>query len=159
MKPKTILAALLLAVIMQGAATTPPASRLAGLDWLLGSWKRETAKHVTWEHWQRLSDHLYTGQSYRIATAGGDTVYAEDLLLVEMAGEVFYIAKVPENTYPVPFKLSAGETSAGAAFENTEHDFPQRIIYNRRDDGSMTVVLSGPANGETRQVELHFTRE
>lgn len=107
--------------------------------------------------WRQLSERTFEGESFRVSKATGDTVFAESLLLVEMASEIFYIPKVVENKYPVPFKLISFEKTK-VVFENLEHDFPQRIINVRNSDDSISAYDGGRKNGEERQIEFQFQR-
>ena len=76
----------------------------------------------------------------------------------EMAGEMFYIPKVAENEYPVPFRCTSME-SGRVVFENPTHDFPLKIIYQRSGEDELTVTIEGPGGAEgTRQVDFHFRR-
>ncbi|MFN0159313.1 MAG: DUF6265 family protein [Bacteroidota bacterium] len=132
---------------------------LSDLQWVIGTWKRESAKSITYEHWRQQSNRTLEGESYRIVKATGDTAFGESLMLVEMAGEVFYISKVPENKYPVAFKLASLEKGT-AVFENPAHDFPQRIIYTQNADGSMTAAIEGPGESadKPKRIEFPFQR-
>ena len=139
-----------------------PAASWAGdleeLDWIIGKWKRESRRGVVHEAWQRLSDRTVEGDSWIVSGSDGKKYPLESLLLVEMAGEVFYIPKVAENEYPVPFRLTSVE-SGRVVFENPTHDFPQKIIYQRTDHNKLKVTIEGPGDGEeSRQVEFDFRR-
>ncbi len=141
------------------AATSGAADELNALSWLEGTWVRETSRSTRYESWKRLSDNTMEGDSWSISKADGKRRQVESLRLVSMGGEVFYIAKVPENPLPVPFKLTSGAESR-LTFENPEHDFPTAIIYGRNGDGSMTVWAEGPGDGgEKQRLEFHFTRQ
>ncbi len=146
---------LLVLTLVSGAGSR--AAELSDLAWLEGTWQRETSRGPVYEHWERLSDNTWEGGSWRQATDGPRRTL-EWLLLVKMGGELFYIPKVGENALPVPFKL----TSLGddrAVFENLDHDFPQRIIYQRRSDSAMHVRIEGPGDGgQTQGIEFEFTR-
>jgi len=143
------------------APTKPGEAKLERLQWLLGSWKREAKTGTIHETWTRLGDRAYEGKSTRVDNAGGAHVPLEDLLLTEMGGEVFYISKVAENSYPVAFRLTElGERSA--VFENPTHDFPQRILYDLRDDGTLLAAIEGPgeaAGSPPRRIEFPFKRD
>ncbi len=135
------------------------APNLKDFEWLLGTWKRESAKSVTLESWRKLSERTFEGEGVRRSKATGDSVLVESLLLAEMRGEIFYLAKVAENRLPVAFRL----TSLGggrAVFENPEHDFPQRITYIRNADGSLLVITAGKVGGqgEAKQIEFSFQK-
>lgn len=132
------------------------ANAIDQLRWLTGSWMRKSSRGRVHEKWTLLSDRTFEGRSWRLVD--GSETPIESLLLVEMEDEVFYIAKVAENPYPVPFRLTA-LVDGRAVFENPDHDFPTKIVYARNDDGSMTVSTEGPdANGELRRVDFEFTR-
>jgi hypothetical protein len=135
-----------------------PKAKLNDLSWIIGTWKRETEKSVTIETWTRLSPRTIEGISHRIAKATGDTVFTEYLLLAEMEREVFYIPKIAENEYPVPFKMIEVEAGRKAIFSNPNHDFPQKISYELQADGTLLAVTSGLENGKERQIPFHFQR-
>ena len=157
----TLLLALTAAV---GAAPPEPAkhgeAKLERLQWLLGSWKREGRSGTIHESWTRLGDRVLEGTSTRVDKSGGIHVPLEDLLLVEMGGEVFYISKVDENPYPVAFRLTE-LAERSAVFENPTHDFPQRIVYELREDGTLLAAIEGPGEdgGAPRRVEFPFKRD
>lgn len=126
--------------------------------WLLGTWRRESEGSITEESWRKLSDRTYEGQSVRISKANGDTVFTESLLLTEMEGSLFYVAKVAENPHPVSFMMTALEGNR-IVFENAKHDFPQKIVYELKDADSFIAIVSGPSNGEQRSIEFPFKRK
>lgn len=134
-----------------------PVSPLEQLSWLAGTWRRETAQALTYETWRQLSNSTFEGESFRLAKASGDTVFTESLLLVAMQEAVFYIPKVAENAYPVPFKLTVLEDDR-AIFENPRHDFPQRVIYARSGHDAFTATVEGELNGKQRRIDFHFVR-
>lgn len=110
-------------------------------EWLLGHWTGE--RGVT-ESWKQAGDRTYEGHGF-------DGKSSESLRLVEMSGEVFYIAKVAHNELPVAFKLAiCGDDLL--VFENPAHDFPRRIEY-RRDGDALTVRVS---DGAERGFDLKF---
>lgn len=140
------------------AAATKPNSLMENLSWLTGTWRRETAKSITIETWRRVSDRTFEGEGLRRSRASGDTVFTESLLIVAMQGETFYIAKVAENLYPVPFKLTSLD-SGRAVFENPDHDFPQRITYVHHASDSLTVLVEGETQGKPRGLRFRFAKQ
>ena len=48
-------------------------------------------------------------------------------------------------------------TESSAVFENLEHDFPQRVGYERNGD-ALTAYIEGPMNGQTRRIEFPYRR-
>jgi len=131
---------------------------LDDLDWLVGTWKRESRRGEIYESWQRLSDHTFEGDSWVVSSSDGKEHPLESLLLAEMAGELFYIPKVPENDFPVPFRRTSAMPGR-IVFENSTHDFPQTIIYQRSGDDELKVTIQGPGDGEEpRKIDFHFRR-
>ncbi len=126
--------------------------RLSSLTWLLGTWSRPAPQGRATERWVQVDERLFRGEGRARIGAGGGRVL-ESLLLVELDGEVFYLAKVPENTYPVPFRLTASSETR-AVFENPSHDFPQRLEYTLVDGGLHVKVSAEADEGFT----LRFRR-
>ena len=88
-----------------------------------------------------MADTVFRGGGY---TIDGDTkTLNETLFLLEVEGEVFYFAKVAHNPFPVPFKLTQLSEQT-ATFENPEHDFPTKLVYQRTTQDSLEVAVSGP---------------
>lgn len=148
--------AILVAVTMILALPSLQSSALDELAWLEGDWYRATRSGEAIERWRRDGDGL-SGEG--LVVRDGRTALTESLLLVEMAGEVFYIAKPPENPYPVAFRLVSRDDGA-FVFENTTHDFPQRIIYRRTGEDTMTAAIEGPGQGgdAPQRIDFAFTR-
>ncbi|MEW6991134.1 DUF6265 family protein [Colwelliaceae bacterium 6441] len=78
-------------------------------------------------------------------------VSSETLRLVEMSGEIFYIAKVKSNDSPIAFKLT-NCTKNTAIFENSQHDFPKKINYKYKKNKGISVFVSGE-NGKGFLIE------
>lgn len=128
---------------------------LGDLDWLEGEWERPVRGGIAIERWVRTAAGL-TGEA--VVVRDGRERQTEALLLVEMGGELFYIAKPPENPYPVAFRrISAADGSF--VFENPTHDFPQRIIYRRIGEDAMVATIEGPGDdGGTTSIDFEFVR-
>ena len=128
---------------------------LKSFDWLIGTWKRETSRGIMIEKWTKVSDFTFEGESFTIQN--GDTTFAEYLRLLQFGKEVFYTPKVAHNKYPVPFKLIKADEN-GFTFEHSEHDFPQRIIYKQKKDGSLHARIEGTWNGKESGVDFYFRK-
>lgn len=148
-----------LAVLMF-LAWTPPllasdSRGVAGLEplsWMLGDWAFTRDGVTTGERWRRTDDLAWEGYGFMVKE--GDTSRTEDLRLLVLQGEVFYISKVGHNPLPVAFKLISGSDSA-CVFENPSHDFPQRIRY-RRTEAGITARIEGESSGKPRSAEFPF---
>jgi hypothetical protein len=125
------------------------------LAWLAGTWRFERNGRVVTERWTEPAGGMMLGTSQTIAS--GHTLEYEFIALrADAAGDVFYVAK-PSGQAEASFKLvRAGAREA--VFENPQHDFPQRISYVLKDDGTLLAAIEGTRNGKTRRVEFPYRR-
>ena len=125
-------------------------SPLASLSWIEGDWTMTTKKgEQRMELWRKADKNLYTGKGVKVAS--GDTTLLESIRLSYHDEQTWYIPTVPDqnNAQPVPFKMvQSGENKV--VFENPDHDFPQRILYqylpgvkNSKDADSLYVRVEG----------------
>ena len=113
---------------------------LTKIDKLPGEWHSEKNTSITVEHWEKISEKTYEGYGKFINKTDRTEVMTESLRLVEMSGEIFYLAKVSHNKFPVPFKLIESNDTT-LIFENSEHDFPKRIEYSFTGNDKMNVTV------------------
>lgn len=133
---------MLLALCFHGAVQAKVCDSLGSLSWLLGNWVAESGKSKISESWQQISDKTFEGAGVTYSLEKQKIVSSETLRLVEMSGEVFYLAKVASNHLPVAFKLTQC-TAESAVFENPQHDFPKKLHYQLTKDKRIIVVVSG----------------
>jgi hypothetical protein len=128
---------------------------LKNLEWVIGTWKRETSHGIMYENWKMINDTLMKGKVYRLMEA--DTVVMEQLSLEIIDGDIFYVPVVPHNKGAVYFKLieQPGDKSI---FENPEHDFPQRIIYSKISGDSLHARIEGMNKGIESGRDFYFKR-
>ncbi len=87
----------------------------------------------------------------------GEEVSVEYLrIAAEADGVVYYAA--PQGRLPAtPFR--AVEYGQGrAVFENLEHDYPQRIIYELQFGGAIKARIEGEVDGELKSSEWVLRR-
>lgn len=106
-----------------------------------------------------MRERTFEDEGVHRSQATGDSVLVESLVLAEMRGEIFYLAKVAENCWPVAFRL-ASLAGRRAVFENPEHDFPQRVTHILDADGSLLVITlrAERGQGEAKQLEFSFQK-
>ncbi|MGH9805166.1 MAG: DUF6265 family protein [Candidatus Acidiferrales bacterium] len=151
MKPVMAAVIILLAVAMipivpmSGVAEEPAgACGIEKLGWMAGSWEMVTEKSRTEEHWTKVAGGTLLGMSRTVA--GGKTVFFEYLRVEARPDGVYYVAH-PKARPGTDCKLVRCEGEE-AVFENPEHDFPQRIIYRKKPDGSLDARIEGPREGK-----------
>jgi hypothetical protein len=123
------------------------------LSALQGTWKMETSKGILYEGWQKLSDTLMQGGSYKIKER--DTAFFERVSLKRTASGIFYVPIVEENNLQsVGFKLTSYNNNS-FIFENPEHDFPKRIIYEIISPDSLHAYIDDGVNSTKRTDYLY----
>lgn len=133
------------------AANANSCTTLGSLTWLVGNWDSKNSELKISESWNRVSDKTFEGSGQTYSFKKNKIVSSETLRLVEMSGEIFYLAKVKSNDLPVAFKLTHC-TENSAIFENSQHDFPKKINYKYERNKGISVFVSGE-NGEGFLIE------
>ena len=133
-------------------ALTLSAHEVEELGWLAGCWQGEAGPVKYEEQWMRPGGGLMLGMS---RTVRGDKAVSQEFLSISSkSGVVYYTARVGTST--TPFKLIRLADSE-AVFENPEHDFPQRIIY-RKKDGGLHARIEGSEKGKTKSQDFPMRR-
>jgi len=150
-----IVSAILLALMLLSFAGTT--DRFTPLLTLEGTWVMQTRKGPLFEHWNKISDVELQSKSYRLN--GIDTMVLEKVRLIEKEGNILYIPVVENqnNRQPIEFRLISVEKSK-FTFENKQHDFPQRIIYNIVTADSIFARIEGEKKGVVSASDFHFKR-
>jgi hypothetical protein len=129
------------------SSTHDPDDPLASLAWLAGTWVSDDPEGPsTVEHWLAPEGGSMLGVG---RTAHDGRTVAFEFLRIEAEPEgVAYLAS-PQGKDP-PTRFAAAESGKGfIAFENPEHDFPQRIEYRREDD-RLQMRISGEVDGAAK---------
>lgn len=125
-----------------------PATMLAG-QWQTGA----NQKGVYWqEQWSRIDADNWRGLGRTFNQSETETG-REELRLVRMNGQWFYLAKVSHNSLPVAFALTEC-TASRLQFDNPAHDFPKRLVYHYQQDALRVEVSDAAGKG----FELQFKR-
>lgn len=124
--------------------------QLADLAWMAGSWRsvdlQEGHTTISEEHWTDGSGGTMFGVNRLIAD--DHTAFFEFLRIEADDDGKYYIAQPRGRSPGTRFELIES-TRRRAVFENQEHDFPQRIIYQREGD-TLTARVEGDQGGELR---------
>jgi hypothetical protein len=89
-------------------------------------------------------------------TVGAVTSEYEQLRL-RVEGNRLVYTSVPSRQKEASFP-SIEVTDTALVFENTAHDFPQRIIYRRRSADSIIARIEGPGTNGPRGVNFPMRR-
>jgi hypothetical protein len=127
---------------------------VAALAWLAGTWSTEKDGATVREMWLAPKDGAMAGLT--LTTRPGQAARAEYAKITAEPEGVTYTAVVGRQA-PTPFRLLAGGEGDAAVFENTEHDFPQRIIY-RRCGRDLCARIEGTLKGRLEHEDWRYHR-
>jgi hypothetical protein len=116
------------------------------LAWLAGCWTRPRPNGVIEEQWMAPLGGSMIGMSRTVVD--GRTREYEFVRIMAVDGRLAYIAK-PSGQAEATFPMKTLDEGL-VVFENPAHDFPQRVIYRRNADGTVTARIEGTVKGEAR---------
>ena len=124
------------------------------LGWMSGSWTTTSGGSVIEEHWTKPAGGTLIGMGRTLK--GEKTAFFEFLRIETRPDGVFYVAQ-PKGRPPVSFRL-VEQKDGFVAFENPQHDFPQRVTYQRAAENSMVAEVSGPQGGKMVTERFEYQR-
>jgi len=127
------------------------------LHLLVGTWKMETSKGALYETWQKVNDSTLRGYSYRLN--GKDSVLLEQVDLIRRKGNIQYIPVVKDenNNEAVIFTLSTMGNDI-YTFENSAHDFPQKVVYTLPANQILHAWIEGNTDGKPKRIDYRYTK-
>ena len=142
----------MLAAVMAVLALTG-AEEVAKLDWMAGSWVLERNGVSVRETWLAPGDGVMAGVSQTNRT--GRPPFVEFMKISAEPAGVTFTAIIPGQP-PTPFVRRPGPEGE-AVFENTAHDFPQRVIY-RRCEADLCARIEGTVGGKLQSQDWRYIR-
>ena len=125
------------------------------LGWLTGCWSLDGRDPGSTEQWMAPAGKSMLGANRTVSN--DQTVAFEFMRIIEDDnGNIVFIA-LPSGQEKAQFTLTAISDSM-VVFENPQHDFPQKIIYQQSDQNSLIGSIEGTINGSERAVEFPMTR-
>lgn len=124
------------------------------LEWLVGTWNRTNISkpgRSSHERWEKHDEFELSGIG--ITLQGLDTIFVEKISILMQDNSIYYVADVPENKQPVYFKLIE-ITDTGFVAENSNHDFPKRIVYQLEG-----VNLKAQISGDGKSIDYLFKKQ
>jgi hypothetical protein len=150
MMRNVILAATLTA---SSAVVADASGNIDRIAWLQGCWQSVAGDRTIEEQWTTPRGESMLGIG---RTVSGDTLVEYEFVVVRERGErLVYIAH-PSGQPSAEF-LSTTASPTEVVFENAEHDFPQRVGYQRQGT-ALDAWIDGTKNGQTRRINFHYQR-
>lgn len=157
MKKFKFLLVLSLIIVIASCNNKKVKNKLQSMEWLLGSWQMNTDKGMLYEEWVKENDSLFSGKSFMAINA--DTIILEYINLQLANNDLFYIPIVlnQNGEKPVLFKLTDKRENK-YVFENKQHDYPQKIVYNQISKDSFNAWVEGNKEGKYIKKDFKMTR-
>jgi hypothetical protein len=128
-------------------------SPIENLSWLSGCWEGRDGDSVLEEHWSKPEGQAMLGFGRTLKNE--KTMSYEFLQIREELGGLVYLPQL-QGTAAVPFRLTAFDKDK-FIFENSSHDFPQRIIYQRQNL-MLLAAIEGLQHGKQIREEFLMKR-
>jgi hypothetical protein len=124
------------------------------LRWLEGCWLAEQGSRTVEENWTVARGGTMIGVSRTVRD--GKLAGYELVILKEQDGTLVYEAH-PAAQATNEFR-AVTVTDSRVVFEDLEHDFPQRVCYERVGTDSLRAWVEGRMNGKEKRIEFPYTR-
>jgi uncharacterized damage-inducible protein DinB len=128
-----------------------PAGRLA---WLAGCWDDVRGGRTVEEQWMAPRGGVLLGMGR--TSGGARPANYEQMRIEEREGKLVFVAR-PSGQPEAAF-TQVELTDSLVAFENPTHDFPQRIVYRLKADGSLLATTEGRERGQRRSFDFPLRR-
>jgi hypothetical protein len=145
----------ILSVILILASLQSLAADISQLSWLSGCWSYDAQDSGSGEYWTPPAG----GSMLAVARTvrDGQTVGFEYLRIAETDEESLALFASPSGQTPARFELLS-LTETEVVFENSDHDFPQRVIYRIGENGTVLGRVEGESDGTKIGIDFPMTR-
>jgi len=135
---------------LAGVGVPQSEASLSDIGWLSGCWQGREGNAVIEEIWSKPSGGSMLGMGRTVK--GNRTVSFEFMQFREENGSLVFLPQ-PGGGARVSFPLK-DSFGGKATFENLKHDFPQRVIYERKGKALMWASIEGMQNGKAERQEF-----
>ena len=140
--------------ILAASLVTVAAQQIQRLSWLVGCWEAVSSERTVEEHWMAPRGGSMVGVG---RTVRGQTLVEFELVVIREQGDRLAYEAHPSGQPSAVF-LSRELTDSTVVFENLEHDFPQRIGYQRKGPDALLAWIEGSRQGKFRRIEFPYRR-
>lgn len=147
----------LVAMALPLLAQADDVARVTQLSWMTGCWGFSGGGSSYEEVWLAPTLNNMLGLSHRVSD-DGITREFEFLRVVTSGGGGFDYVAQPKGEPPTKFNMLESRGTR-VVFENTDHDFPQRIIYEYRAPDQLNARIEGKQNGQLTGINFPMKRK
>jgi len=148
---------LAIAAALLSASAFAQAVGVQHLAWLQGCWRIDAGNRIVEEQWSAPRGGTLLGSSRTVRD--GKTIEHEFVIVRETADGRLAYEVSPSGRAPTVF-TSISLDEGGVVFENLQHDFPQRVAYQRKGS-DLLAWIEGPAKnsaGQLRRIEYPYRK-
>lgn len=146
------------ATLLTFASPASFAQATAAIDqvaWLAGCWAAQDAEPGSVEHWLAPAAGTMFGLS-RTVRDGRVALFEFMTIRTSSDSQLVFVAQ-PGGSPPTEFPAKSLSATA-VTFENTSHDFPNRVTYRQTGPASMLGRIEGTLDGQSKAVDFRFSR-
>lgn len=140
----------LITIVLAPVALPQTKISLQDMSWISGCWQGRQGQAVVEEIWSKPAGGSMLGLGRTVR--GNRTISFEFMQLREDQGSLIFLPQ-PQGGPRVSFPLK-DYFSGKATFENVKHDFPQRVIYERKGKALMWASIEGTQSGKDERQEF-----
>lgn len=124
---------------------------------IIGEWSMPFKEGQLTEKWDKKYDKMLFGET--LYSVNDKVISKESIKLALTNGRIYYTPLVygQNNDEPVPFVLIESEENR-FVFENKEHDFPQKIIYELKSKDVLNATVEGETEKGFKKIVYKFKR-
>lgn len=126
-------------------AQAGPTAKLSELDWMSGRWTGDMQGLPMEAYYTTSAGGIILGQT---KISNGDVAEFFEFEKIEQANGSLALQPMPFGKPGVTFDLKEMSLNR-VVFENPQHDFPTRIIYELKTKGQLLVGIEGTQNGQS----------
>jgi hypothetical protein len=127
------------------------------MAWLEGLWSDPDDSIHTYTLWQRANDSLLSGSSWQIK--GKDSIPVQIHEISAVNEDISLSLEIFGKNDGMPDEYALITNKNGEhVFESNGKEFPQRIIFTLKPDGSLYMRMEGTSDGQARYQEKVLTK-
>ncbi len=152
----TLIAAIILAGIASADETDHKAS-IQQMGFLAGDWSETRDGKTVEEHWYGPVGGVMAGMTITHSDQPGARTTVELMSIEMIDGKLTFIAR-PEGQPATAFTLKEADNGI-ATFENLDHDFPQRVIYEIAGEmDQLNARIEGTIDGKSQAMSWSYKK-
>ena len=121
---------------------------------MTGCWALQSGDSETEEYWTKASAGAMLGLSRTVR--GGRTIFTEYTQIREQNGALSMFVQLGLATSVTEFRLTKFSTNEAVFTSDLEN--PNRLIYRKKDDGSLFARTEGTKNGQPVSKDYPYRR-